>query len=239
MHSSISLSLEPGLERGVPWGRDLYTFVTSAAGHMMRTLQKPRKNRPSKRQVNHRRFLHNMIQRKFADIEAANHRLASALNFKGDEKTPDTADPSRNPTEENPTTDGEVLQKNKSCISTDSQMPEIGRNKQPQPPRKPHPKSRKNKHQESDQKCLEFTTMELLPLETRHFYGDEIMTDALFTTDAQTESSHLLFNMDASPSFSPELSPLSLDSCDFAVQMFTDISHSNSVEEIVEASGLR
>lgn len=63
MRSSISSSLEPGLERGVPWGRDLYTFVTSAAGHMMRTLQKPRKNRPSKRQVNHRRFLHNMIQR--------------------------------------------------------------------------------------------------------------------------------------------------------------------------------
>lgn len=63
MRPSISVTLEPGLERGVPWGRDLYTFVTSAAGHMMRTLQKPRKSRPSKRQVNHRRFLHNMIQR--------------------------------------------------------------------------------------------------------------------------------------------------------------------------------
>lgn len=63
MRPSLSVTLETGLERGVPWGRDLYTFVTSAAGHMMRTLQKPRKNRPSKRQVNHRRFLHNMIQR--------------------------------------------------------------------------------------------------------------------------------------------------------------------------------
>ncbi|XP_061677235.1 uncharacterized protein LOC133501464 [Syngnathoides biaculeatus] len=79
MQPSVSVTPEPGLEPGVPWGRDLYTFVTSAAGHMMRTLQKPRKNRPSKRQVNHRRFLHNMIQRKFADIEAANRRLASAL----------------------------------------------------------------------------------------------------------------------------------------------------------------
>ncbi|KAF7708576.1 hypothetical protein HF521_017633 [Silurus meridionalis] len=46
---------------------------------MMRTLQKPRKNKPSKRQVNHRRFLHNMIQRKFAEIESANHQLASAI----------------------------------------------------------------------------------------------------------------------------------------------------------------
>uniref|UniRef100_A0A3Q2R2P5 Uncharacterized LOC110368719 n=1 Tax=Fundulus heteroclitus TaxID=8078 RepID=A0A3Q2R2P5_FUNHE len=63
MRPSFSVSLEPGLERGVPWGRDLFTFVTSAAGHMMRTLEKPRKSRPSKRQVNHRRFLHNMIQR--------------------------------------------------------------------------------------------------------------------------------------------------------------------------------
>lgn len=63
MHPSFSVDLETGLDRGVPRGCDLYAFVTSAAGHMMRTLQKPRKNRPSKRQVNHRRFLHNMIQR--------------------------------------------------------------------------------------------------------------------------------------------------------------------------------
>ncbi|XP_016419419.1 uncharacterized protein LOC107748923 isoform X1 [Sinocyclocheilus rhinocerous] len=79
MRPSSILTFEPGLESGVPWGRDLFTFVTSAAGHMMRTLQRPRKNKPSKRQVNHRRFLHNMIQRKFAEIEAANHQLASAL----------------------------------------------------------------------------------------------------------------------------------------------------------------
>ncbi|KAL0172665.1 hypothetical protein M9458_032976, partial [Cirrhinus mrigala] len=62
MRPSSILTFEPGLESGVPWGRDLFTFVTSAAGHMMRTLQRPRKNKPSKRQVNHRRFLHNMIQ---------------------------------------------------------------------------------------------------------------------------------------------------------------------------------
>ncbi|XP_073782084.1 uncharacterized protein C19orf85 homolog [Danio rerio] len=79
MRPSSILTFEPGLEHGVPWGRDLFTFVTSAAGHMMRTLQRPRKNKPSKRQVNHRRFLHNMIQRKFAEIEAANHQLASVL----------------------------------------------------------------------------------------------------------------------------------------------------------------
>ncbi|XP_028836836.1 uncharacterized protein c16h19orf85 [Denticeps clupeoides] len=79
MRPSSTMAFETGVEHGAPWGRDLFTFVTSAAGHMMRTLQKPRKNRPSKRQVNHRRFLHNMIQRKFAEIEAANHQLASSL----------------------------------------------------------------------------------------------------------------------------------------------------------------
>lgn len=63
MQPSIPATVEPGLDRGVLWDCDLFTFVTSAAGHMMRTLQKPRKNKPSKRQVNHRRFLHNMIQR--------------------------------------------------------------------------------------------------------------------------------------------------------------------------------
>jgi len=81
MRPSISVSLEPGLERGVPWGRDLYTFVTSAAGHMMRTLQKPRKNRPSKRQVNHRRFLHNMIQRCVGPSAKRNTRKYEMADF--------------------------------------------------------------------------------------------------------------------------------------------------------------
>ncbi|XP_050784271.1 uncharacterized protein C19orf85 homolog [Gopherus flavomarginatus] len=44
-------------------GRDLFTFVTVASSHMMRTLQRPRKSRPGKRRVNHRRFLHNQISR--------------------------------------------------------------------------------------------------------------------------------------------------------------------------------
>ncbi|KAH1180890.1 uncharacterized protein C19orf85-like [Mauremys mutica] len=60
-------------------GRDLFTFVTLASSHMMRTLQRPRNSRPGKRRVNHRRFLHNQISRQFADIEASTHRLASSI----------------------------------------------------------------------------------------------------------------------------------------------------------------
>ncbi|KAJ1131150.1 hypothetical protein NDU88_009493 [Pleurodeles waltl] len=48
-------------------GRDLFTFVTVASSHIMRTLQKPRKSRPTKRKVNHRRFLQNQICRYHGD----------------------------------------------------------------------------------------------------------------------------------------------------------------------------
>lgn len=44
-------------------GRDLFTFVTVASSHIMRTLQRPKKSRPTKRKVNHRRFLQNQICR--------------------------------------------------------------------------------------------------------------------------------------------------------------------------------
>ncbi|KAL8176667.1 UNVERIFIED_CONTAM: hypothetical protein K2H54_037402 [Gekko kuhli] len=60
-------------------GRDLCTFVATAASHVLRTLQRPRKSRPSKRKVNHRRFLQNQVCRSFADIEAATRRLASSI----------------------------------------------------------------------------------------------------------------------------------------------------------------
>ncbi|CAN0356944.1 unnamed protein product [Lampetra planeri] len=52
-------------------GRELFTFVTAASSHVIRTLQRPRRARSSKRRVNHRRFLHNQICRKYAQMEAA------------------------------------------------------------------------------------------------------------------------------------------------------------------------
>ncbi|KAJ6653418.1 hypothetical protein lerEdw1_009319 [Lerista edwardsae] len=53
--------------------------MSTAASHVIRTLQRPRKARPSKRKVNHRRFLQNQICRSFSDIEAATRRLASSI----------------------------------------------------------------------------------------------------------------------------------------------------------------
>ncbi|XP_075965503.1 chromosome 16 C19orf85 homolog [Anarhichas minor] len=275
MRPSISVTLEPGLERGVPWGRDLYTFVTSAAGHMMRTLQKPRKNRPSKRQVNHRRFLHNMIQRKFADIEAANHRLASALYFKDEEKNvssptsqqPETLDQSgspqsgyQDPDECSAHTDVHGISKAKSDVSVASHETELSEKKPPDSGHlwKRHPKSqrttctaRKNNQSKERQKketrnqlSSSLSSMsspksidyhhraELLHTECHTERRDDeshLKSANNLSEDSQTtqqDSGFIQFNqnVDTSPSFSPELSPLSLDLCDFSIQMFTDIS---------------
>uniref|UniRef100_A0A8D2KUB0 Uncharacterized protein n=1 Tax=Varanus komodoensis TaxID=61221 RepID=A0A8D2KUB0_VARKO len=60
-------------------GHDLCAFVSTAASHIMRTLQRPCRSRPSKRKVNHRRFLQNQICRSFSAIEAATRHLASSI----------------------------------------------------------------------------------------------------------------------------------------------------------------
>ncbi|XP_030605151.1 uncharacterized protein c16h19orf85 [Archocentrus centrarchus] len=263
MRPSISVSLEPGLERGIPWGRDLYTFVTSAAGHMMRTLQKPKKNRPSKRQVNHRRFLHNMIQRKFADIEAANHRLASALYFKEEDNgvsslsshKPDSPDQPGNPSQsdcpQNADTDG--TSKSSSVSSTDVHETQlIEKRKQSDSGHlwKHHPKSQsststannQSKRKQEKERSYKLVEMKSLispkGLDLNHgaepfysdYYNDEIYNESQskpannLQEDIEIPTNDFIQNMDISPSFSPELSPLSLDSCDFSVQMFTDLS---------------
>ncbi|XP_058504561.1 uncharacterized protein LOC131471807 [Solea solea] len=262
MRPSVSVTLEPGLEQGVPWGRDLYTFVTSAAGHMMRTLQKPRKNRPSKRQVNHRRFLHNMIQRKFADIEAANHRLASALYFKDEEKTL-TSQQSQEEAAAGPLQTG-LLQEPEKCsvhvvagdisesttdASIDSQQTEVGEENHPdspdlqKQPLKSQPNSstsktvnqaNKRKKEESGKHKLDESPSVSSPEGTDYYHrADDFHTD-YYTDESPLESINNLpdntqtalqnSSFVQSPACSPELSPLSLDSCDFSIQMFTDIS---------------
>ncbi|XP_072281379.1 uncharacterized protein C19orf85 homolog [Pyxicephalus adspersus] len=76
----FAFNLYPRPEMGYyECGRDLFTFVTVASSHIMRTLQRPKKSRPTKRKVNHRRFLQNQICRKYAIIEAATHQLATSI----------------------------------------------------------------------------------------------------------------------------------------------------------------
>ncbi|KAM5132310.1 uncharacterized protein C19orf85 homolog [Mantella aurantiaca] len=79
-NAQFALNLYPRPELGYyECGRDLFTFVTVASSHIMRTLQRPKKSRPTKRKVNHRRFLQNQICRKYAIIEAATHQLATSI----------------------------------------------------------------------------------------------------------------------------------------------------------------
>ncbi|XP_055359146.1 uncharacterized protein LOC129603152 [Betta splendens] len=264
MRPSVPATLEPGSERGLPWGRDLYTFVTSAAGHMMRTLQKPRKNRPSKRQVNHRRFLHNMIQRKFADIEAANHRLASAIYFKEEDRNAPSAasekpesddasetNPPAEPQKRSLHRDADGHSRPASDVSVGSRQTEDGEKKQLSPAHlwKRQPKSqsttgaaRRNSLSTGRQKrarggptAVGFALTDS-PKGTDYHSGA-----AAFQPEPCEDSSHVKAagslpqahtllqdagftpDKDASPSFSPPLSPLSIDSCDFSIQMLTDV----------------
>ncbi|XP_078027336.1 chromosome 16 C19orf85 homolog [Epinephelus lanceolatus] len=267
MRPSISVTLEPGLERGVPWGRDLHTFVTSAAGHMMRTLQKPRKNRPSKRQVNHRRFLHNMIQRKFADIEAGNHQLANALylreagnNSKSPpSQNPETLEQSGRPSHDsnkcNAHTDADGISKCRSDVSVGSHEADISEKKQLELGHlwKRHPKSqpstcttrKNNRNKERQKKETQTRHHKLVKVtptsspkafdyhpEAELFYTGcydegQLKSANNLAQDCQTtQQDFIQFDqtVDVSPSFSPELSPLSLDLCDLSIQMFTGVS---------------
>ncbi|XP_015236672.1 PREDICTED: uncharacterized protein LOC107088798 [Cyprinodon variegatus] len=259
MRPSFSVSLEPGLERGIPWGRDLFTFVTSAAGHMMRTLEKPRKSRPSKRQVNHRRFLHNMIQRKFADIEAANHRLSSALYDKDEEKsTPALSEPESPPSERGSQqetdqysvyTDLEGISESRSGASEEREEKQLddkhlwttrpqkstctakmnNHNKMRQTKEKRGKKVTPSSYMNDQNDKDSSEEVELLLSENPN--NNQIQMNPVNNISENNQRlpkhpSFILFapNEYSSPPFSPELSPLSLDSCDFSAQMLSDLS---------------
>ncbi|CAL8359887.1 unnamed protein product [Arctogadus glacialis] len=316
MRPSNYFALEAGMEQEVPWGCDLFTFVTSAAGHMMRTLQKPRKNRPSKRQVNHRRFLHNMIQRKFSNIEAANQRLESALLCTKEKNTspsspgqkPVTPEPSVKPTTgdglaetaKDPMTNASKDIEQASKLGSDSAYGsiemEISKQRQPesrhflvslpksqastgtwrgksQGHRAPKPALQNmigNKNQTKSTSFLnspEHTEFNHQPgvsqtacdsyektTQRNRIHRSEVnvCTARLKETDnnnnqdphfKSASDSDVIIHLDEdldlslSPSFSPDLSPLSLDSCDFSVQSMLDMStcfQKNHKEDTVE-----
>ncbi|XP_033024267.1 uncharacterized protein C19orf85-like [Lacerta agilis] len=100
--TSLSLSVAPprpltSFERG----RDLCTFVSTAASHVMRTLQRPLQEPAQQRKVNHRRFLQNQICRSFSDIEAATRRLASSILSQEAQTPPPAASQQMNPPKPN------------------------------------------------------------------------------------------------------------------------------------------
>ncbi|RVE62865.1 hypothetical protein OJAV_G00160350 [Oryzias javanicus] len=246
MSSSISASLEPSLERGVPWGRDLYTFVTSAAGHMMRTLQKPRKNRPSKRQVNHRRFLHNMIQRKFADIEAANHRLASALYFKDGEKNPlpvlslkSKLSDDLCQSDSQQESDACSRQKADASKSRSEHLVDVRENDKNQADLRDLSNHQSEKMQSDDLSSSNPSKVSECYHPTELFHSDccpktSQPTGSLSdnSLSSQRDSSFICENPneDICLSFSPLLSPLSVASCDFSLQAFAEESGCTPVQ---------
>lgn len=205
------------------------------------------------------------FNRKFADIEAANHRLAAALYLKEEgenlsslsSQEPQTLDQSdsssRDPGKSSVHTAADGISKSRSDASVGSHETEISEKQQPESGHlwKRHPKTqtttcniRKNnqsktgqKEESRNHKLVEFTSMSS-PKDYQHraqcypaeYYDNEsplksannLSEDSEIT---QQDSASIQFgqNVDISPVFSPGLCPLSLDSCDFSIQMFTDI----------------
>lgn len=195
--------------------------------------------------------------RKFADIEAANHRLASALYLKADGKNassrscqePETLEESDSsspdPGESIVHTAADGISNSEASIGshdTEKKQPESGHLW------KRHPKSQvsicnnRRNHQskagqtEESRNVVEMTSVSSptnyqhearrhpvqdcdteSPLKSVNDFSEEI-------TQQDSGSTEFSQNIDVSPVFSPELCPLSLDSCDFSFQMFTDMS---------------
>lgn len=216
------------------------------------------------------------LNRKFADIEAANHQLASALYFKDEEKNLSSlssqkpeADGSthsvqlQDPEERsiNSDTDG-----NSQC-TTDILTDQHQRSSEQKhadsqhlwkrhPKSHPTPRSTRKKTQSKGRKekssahhkVVEFTSMsspigpdyhqETQLLDAKYFDDESpLKSVSILSEDPQTtQHSDLIQSgqgVDVSPPFSPELSPLSLDSCDFSIQMFTDMSTCSQAQRTI------
>lgn len=195
--------------------------------------------------------------RKFADIEAANHRLASALYLKADGKNvsslssqePETLEESDgsspDPRESIVHTAEDGISNSEALIGsheTEKKQPESGYLW------KRHPKSqagtcnnRKNYQSKAGQTEESRNVAEMTsvgsPADYQHEAWQHPAQDCVTKsplksannfpaeiTQQDSGSTQFSQNIDVSPVFSPGLCPLSLDSCDFSFQMFTDMS---------------
>lgn len=194
------------------------------------------------------------MNRKFADIEAANHRLASALYFK-DEQNILTSFQSQKPaaagsSESQQSQDAEkdnVLKETDDSIrspdvSEDTHQTESGDKNGTHPWETP-PMSQSETRtsgmvnavddrqtgESGTHSQVELTSVSS-PLGTDlHpgpgvFYSERYDSENLLTSVDGLSEDNVEASLEKSLSSSPELSPLSLDSCDFSAHMFTDIS---------------
>ena len=190
------------------------------------------------------------LYRKFADIEAANQRLASESSLQPE--TPAAGSPSQSGHLQDPEkcsdhTEADDVSKSVMDVSSESHLTEVTENKHPDSQHlwklqrksqantcttvKNHQDKGRKKKRSGNRKLVEFTSLSS-PNDTHYYHRAEVHDSPLTSINNLSEDTSLqnssldqfVQNMDTSPSFSPELSPLSLDSCDFSIQMFTDVS---------------
>lgn len=213
------------------------------------------------------------LNRKFADIEAANHRLASALSNNVKEtnvlsQKSETLNQSVFPFEDTFLQDQDKCSRHtgtddmnqpRSDVTVGSHETETRERKQPEVGHlwKRHPKSLHNmrnsrktnqskerqRKESQNHKLVGFTSLasqsakdsclrseQAYPPVSAHFSQENSPT-------AHQDFTFLPFghNMDTSSSFSPQLSPLSFDSCDFSMQMFEDVLTQKNAADISES----
>lgn len=198
------------------------------------------------------------LNRKFADIEAANHRLASALYLKDGERTTEslllhsqeTSEPAgtapqreslQDPDQCDAQTDAEGISKSRSASEVGEPKQLVDKHHQASActaKRSSQSKIRLTKENRRN-KVVEFSFLndlndkdvfkeaEILHSEYPNHQSQMNPTNNL-SENSQSLPKHpdfIIFaqNEDESPPFTPELSPLSLDSCDFSAQMLADL----------------
>lgn len=174
------------------------------------------------------------LNRKFADIEAANHRLASALYFKGEEKNAsnlpaeerDIADPS-GVSEAVAATGSNALFNPGDDDSSGEKESEPGNLWKHQP--KPHARAGRGENNAAKQQ--ENKTHKLVETPSSSAQAPpnsppERANDATDPQTAQPDSGHmeLARKVDTLPASSPGLGPLSPAPCDLSVWMVSDVS---------------
>lgn len=201
--------------------------------------------------------------RKFADIEAANHRLASALYLKEGEShasslssheqdapissgNPSQSDPLQGSEKPSVPTDVEGISKSKTDAGSRKAESRLKKHSDIGHFWENHDKydctTQTNNRRKRRQKKVEANKLSFIssPKDREYFqdaglgrseYYDQSqfepvndLSDDLQAPPNSSSARHFNHSETNSPSFSSELSPLSLDSYDFSVQMFTDLT---------------
>lgn len=184
------------------------------------------------------------LNRKFADIEAANHRLASALYVKDIQEPPEPqgstsqSESLQDPDQNGGQTDAKGISRSRSDASEAREPKELDDKQKKSTNNQNKTRQTNEKRNKSAEFSKVFQEAELLQSEYPNYQNQMNPMNNLPDDNQHPNFVVLTQNEDNSPPFSPELSPLSLDSCDFSAQLLTDLSTNTEQETIRDIAEL-